>query len=263
MRRRYLGLIAGIMILTAGCSPASTEPVMSAEETAAATEVESQEDVSEVAEETKEEESGAAEESLKEAEESIRATEESLKAMEESLKEVEESLKAEAESAEAKKDNDYTKVVKEPDKYVKKQVRFSGTITRSASVGSASVQIVLAVDGDGEDKVVGEYKRSIVDTNLVVGDEITLSGEFQGMIRYRMQTGGAESLPTVNIEKIENIVKAEPETEAVPFSMPESAQTTIESSAAPESAPGSQGTDDPIGESETPDRTSPVISAGH
>ena len=237
MRRRCLGLLIGIMILAAGCSPAGTEPVMSAEETAAATGEESKEDVSGASEETNKEESGMAEsDSLKEAEESIHAAEESLKAMEESLKAVEESLKAEEESVEAGKDNDYAKVVKEPDKYVKKQVRFSGTITRSASVGTASVQIVLAVDGDGDDRVVGEYKRSIVDTNLAVGDEITLSGEFQGMIRYRMQTGGAESLPTINIEKIENIVKAEPETQAIPFSMPDPAQITTESSAAPESA---------------------------
>ena len=131
MRRRCLGLLIGIMILAAGCSPAGTEPVMSAEETAAATGEESKEDVSGASEETKKEESGMAEsDSLKKAEESIHAAEESLKAMEESLKAVEESLKAEEESVEAGKDNDYAKVVKEPDKYVKKQVLKSKTVSK-------------------------------------------------------------------------------------------------------------------------------------
>lgn len=267
MTKRYLGLILGVMILAAGCSSGNVEAVPSEEATAAAAE-ETQEDTSgEEPSHTEEEMESSTKEdiSLTEEKESLQAVEESLKAKEESLQAAEESLKAVEESVKSEEDSEYSDIVKSPEKYTKKNVKFSGTITRSASVGSTSVQIVLAVDGDAENRVVGEYKRSIVDTNLAVGDEITLSGEFQGLIRYRMQTGGAESLPTVNIEKIEDIVKAEPETEAVPFSMPE---TIEEAAGSPSAAPGlAAGIQDPgAGENiseETPSEGgSPVISAG-
>ncbi|MCI8660959.1 MAG: hypothetical protein HFG54_12085 [Lachnospiraceae bacterium] len=262
MTKRQVGLILGVVILTAGCVPANTE-VLSSEEAVETSALESAEETHEVSEKASDKESEA---SYKETEESLKAAEESLKAMEESLKAAEESLKAVEESMEAGKDNEYSMVVKEPEKYLKKQVQFSGTIIRSASVGSTSVQIVLAVNGDEENKAVGEYKRSIVDTSLVVGDEITLSGEFQGLIRYRMQTGGAESLPTINIEKIDNIVRAEPETQAaIPFSMPNPAETaTSEPSIAPDPHAEEKGSDtgENITEEEPTVQKAPVISAG-
>ena len=198
MKKKYLGVVAGIMLLAAGCASngtTETVPANAAEASAA----ESQE-------ETEKEEAKGGEA------ESLQAAEESLKAMEESLQAVEESLKAEEESRQADRDTDYDKLKEDPEAYLKKTVKFSGRIIRSAAVGSSSVQIVLAVDGAEEDRVVGEYRKSIVNGTLSTGDTITLSGEFQGIIRYRIQTGGADSLPTVNIEKIENIVRKEPET---------------------------------------------------
>ena len=256
MKKKYLGVVAGIMLLAAGCASngtTETVPANAAEASAA----ESQEETE------KEEAKGGEAESLEAARESLQAAEESLKAMEESLQAVEESLKAD-------RDTDYDKLKEDPEAYLKKTVKFSGRIIRSAAVGSSSVQIVLAVDGAEEDRVVGEYRKSIVNGTLSTGDTITLSGEFQGIIRYRIQTGGADSLPTVNIEKIENIVRKAaavtqpamnfPTAGAPTFNAAETAPVTdAPTVTATETAAASE---ENITEEETGSGTSPVISAG-
>lgn len=268
MKKKYLGVVAGIMLLAAGCASNGTTETVPAN-AAEASVAESQEETE------KEEAKGGEAESLEAARESLQAAEESLKAMEESLQAVEESLKAEEESRQADRDTDYDKLKEDPEAYLKKTVKFSGRIIRSAAVGSSSVQIVLAVDGAEEDRVVGEYRKSIVNGTLSTGDTITLSGEFQGIIRYRIQTGGADSLPTVNIEKIENIVRKEPETAAAvtqpamnfptagapTFNAAETAPVTdAPTVTATETAAASE---ENITEEETGSGTSPVISAGH
>lgn len=272
MKGNYAGAVIGIMLLAAGCSavssPAEATEVM-VEEAVETSAAESQEESApEKAENAKEEES------LKAAEESLQAAEESLKAVEESLQAAGESLKAEEESIQADKDTDYEKMTKNPEMYQKKTVKFSGEIIRSAAVGNTSVQIVLAVDGEKKNRVVGEYKKSIVDGTLSTGDKITLSGEFQGLIRYRMNTGGAESLPTVNIGKIENIVRKEPETTApqMAINAPSLEETVpVTDGVKPEeTAPVSDGsketeaveTREDVLDEETASETSPVISAG-
>ncbi len=270
MRGKYAGVVIGIMLLIAGCSSASGPAEVMSEETAEVSVEESQEEKT-----TEKEEKTQAEESLKAAEESLQAVEESLKAVEESLQAAGESLRAEEESIEADKDTDYEKMTKNPETYQKKTVKFSGEIIRSAAVGNTSVQIVLAVDGEKKNRIVGEYKRSMVDGTLSTGDKITLSGEFQGLIRYRMQTGGAESLPTVNIGKIENIVRKEPETKASQLVMEvptiEETIPVTEEGKPEETAPildslevtEAEETREDILDEATLSETSPVISAGN
>lgn len=273
MKKRYLGLMAGIMLLAAGCASgndaAGTVPANATEASAA----ESQEETAKEGTKNDGAKEGG-EESLDAARESLKAAEESLKAVEESLKAVEESLNAEEESRQADRDTDYDKLKEDPEAYLKKPVKFSGRIIRSAAVGSSSVQIVLAVDGAEEDRVVGEYKKSIVDGTLSTGDTITISGEFQGIIRYRMQTGGSDSLPTVGIEKIENIVRKEPETTAATLqpsmnfptadtqavNVPETATAPVADAPTAEETAAASGEN--ITEEETGSGTSPVISAG-
>lgn len=270
MRGKYAGVVIGIMLLIAGCSSASGPAEVMSEETAEVSVEESQEEKT-----TEKEEKTQAEESLKAAEESLQAVEESLKAVEESLQAAGESLRAEEESIEADKDTDYEKMTKNPETYQKKTVKFSGEIIRSAAVGNTSVQIVLAVDGEKKNRIVGEYKRSMVDGTLSTGDKITFSGEFQGLIRYRMQTGGAESLPTVNIGKIENIVRKEPETKASQLVMEvptiEETIPVTEEGKPEETAPildslevtEAEETREDILDEATLSETSPVISAGN
>lgn len=177
MKKKYLGVVAGIMLLAAGCASngtTETVPANAAEAGVAESEEETEK------EEAKEEAAkGGEEESLEAARESLQAAEESLKAMEESLQAVEESLSAEEESRQADRDTDYDKLKEDPEAYLKKTVKFSGRIIRSAAVGSSSVQIVLAVDGAEEDRVVGEYKKNIVNGTLSTGDTITLSENFR------------------------------------------------------------------------------------
>lgn len=274
MKKWYAGLIAAVMIAMAGCSSqSSTEAVSSAEASAEAEE--SQE--TEPEEEETEEAGEGKEESLQEARESMKAAEESLKALEESLQVAEESLQAAEESAQAEGESDFAALEKDPEKYEKKQVKFSGTVVRAAGIGNTSGQLVVAVDGDEKQRLVAEYKKSIVNTALAVGDKVTLTGEFQGIIRYRMQSGGAESMPTINVEKIEDIVKAVPETQAetqalfdVPETQPEGMQipageiTSGEPDETEPSADSSEGDGDngEIMDAEPSAETSPVISAG-
>lgn len=267
MKKSHLGIILGIMVLAAGCAPQSAEMAAS-EEAVESTETESpadtQEEVPEEAD-TSEETQKEEENTAKEAEESIRAAEESLKAMEESLKEAESSLAEESEQS--GKETNYAKLKEKPEDYLKKQVRFSGRIVRFASIDSTAAQIVLAVDEKESNRIVGEYKKRIVSTNLAVGDRITLSGEFLGMVRYRMQTGGTENMPTIDIGEITNVIKAEPETAAVP--LPASSAEEMEWDVSGEnlsediepSDADSQASQEIEEESESEQR-SPVISAG-
>ena len=270
MKKSHLGIMLGIMVLAAGCAPQSAE-MAAIEETVESTETEGPEDTREDASEeadTSEEGQKAEADIAKEAEESIRAAEESLKAMEESLKEAESSLAEESEESEQSgKETNYAKLKEKPEDYLKKQVRFSGRIVRFASIDSTAAQIVLAVDEKESNRIVGEYKQRIVSTNLAVGDRITLSGEFLGMVRYRMQTGGTENMPTIDIGEITNVIKAEPETAAV--TLPAPAAEEIERNVSGEnlseetesSAADSQASQEIEEEGESGQR-SPVISVG-
>lgn len=267
MKKHYFGMLLGIMVLAAGCSVQSTGVAPGREEAEAATSESQAEPEAETAkeEETSEKDTAKKEAAHKSAEESIQAAEESLKAMEESLKAVEESLAAE-EQEQPGGITDYAKLVGNPGDYLQKQVRFSGRIVRFAPIGSTAVQIVLAADGKESKRVVGEYKRNIVNTGLAVGDQITLSGEFQGMVRYRMQTGGTESMPTVDIEEIRDIVKAQPETVAATFpaaAATDGMGTNGETTPEPGTEPGQESQEpQEIEEESESESRSPVISAG-
>ncbi|MCI9161769.1 MAG: hypothetical protein HFG59_00675 [Lachnospiraceae bacterium] len=266
MKKFYLGMLFGIMVLAAGCGSQSAGAVASGEETETTVAESQTETEAETEKETEASEKDNTDkgEAQKDAEESIQAAEESLKALEESLKAAEESLAAEEEQPD--RITDYGKLVGVPSDYLQKQVRFTGRIVRFAPIGSTEAQIVLAVNGRESNRVVGEYKRNIVNTDLAVGDQITLSGEFQGMVRYRMQTGGTESMPTVDIEEIRDIVKAQPETLAATLpetSAPEGMETNEETTPEGGAEPGqeSQGSQE-IGEESESGQQSPVISAG-
>lgn len=268
MKKHYFGMLLGIMVLAAGCSvqsagiaPGREEAEAAASESQAEPEAETPKE-----EETSEKDAAKKEKEHKAAEESIQAAEESLKAMEESLKAAEESLAAAEEQEQQGGVTDYAKLVGNPGDYLQKQVRFSGRIVRFAPIGSTAVQIVLAADGKDSKRVVGEYQRNIVNTGLAVGDQITLSGEFQGMVRYRMQTGGTESMPTVDIEEIRDIVKAQPETVAATFpaaAATDGMGTNGETTPEPGTEPGQESQEpQEIEEESESESRSPVISAG-
>ncbi len=258
MKKHGFILLACVIILMAGCSSANVPADV---DTMSAEVAEGEQDSGKDEEkEHKEETENGSGESLKAAEESLKAAEESIKAAEESLKAAEESIKA-AESSMAEEQEEsgitYSQLVSSPEKYENKNVSFSGKIIRSAAVNTSVMQIVLAVNGSNSTRLVGEYPRNITGVTLATGDQISMSGWYSGIKRYRMDSGRVESLPMVEIEEIRDIVKAVRETQPAT-----EAETSayIETTATMETAEPETEIPEESGNVES--GSSPVISAG-
>lgn len=215
MKKFGFMVLAGVIALAAGCSSGNvTNTSDEAAETTGTVGVTVEETEEPSPQEREAEESlEAAIESLTAAEESLAEKEESLEAMEESLSEAAESLGIAAE--EKPEDTvDYATLVKTPDEYKNKDVTFTGTVVQAVALNESTMQLLMAVGGDDASRMVGEYAPALTDSKLGKGDNITIGGTFEGVMRYRMGSGEKVSLPSVSLSEIRVNSKAEPETTA-------------------------------------------------
>ncbi len=237
MKRYGLVILAGVMMLAVGCSSGNVTNSTDAAETSAAAAESSAEDGSDEMKEA-EESIAEAEESIMAAEESIAEAEESIAEAEESLAEIEESLSEAEEEAEEDGDIPYDELTRTPDDYKGKNVTYYGTVVQAVSLNSKTMQLLLAVDEDDSTRLVGEYAPSLVDEKLAKGDTVTVSGKFEGVMRYRMGSGEKVSLPSVTLESIDIESKAETEEteESVVPTLPASSDAAVQTGAAESAA---------------------------
>jgi hypothetical protein len=95
----------------------------------------------------------------------------------------------------------YDQLARTPDKYKDKKVKFSGKVVQVME-GDDSIQIRLAVKGDYDKIIYGEYLKSIVSSRILEDDQITIYGTSVGTISYESTMGGTITIPGVYIEKI-------------------------------------------------------------
>lgn len=97
----------------------------------------------------------------------------------------------------------YNQLARTPDKYKDKKVKFSGKVIQVIEGGDDdSIQIRLAVKGDYDKIIYGEYLKSIVSSRVLEDDQITIYGTSVGTISYESTMGGVITIPGVYIEKI-------------------------------------------------------------
>jgi len=98
----------------------------------------------------------------------------------------------------------YDQLARTPDEYKEKKVKFKGEVIQLIeNEGNDTVQIRLAVNGDYDTVIFGEYDRDIVTSRVLENDKITIFGKSAGLISYESTIGGTITIPSVWIEKIE------------------------------------------------------------
>ena len=96
----------------------------------------------------------------------------------------------------------YNQLARTPDDYKGKKVKFYGKVVQVIEDDDA-VQIRLAVNGDYDTILFGEYATSTVSSRVLEDDMITIYGTSVGTISYQSTMGGKITIPGVYIEKID------------------------------------------------------------
>lgn len=113
---------------------------------------------------------------------------------------------AAAQAAEAAKGYEtgitYDQLARTPNDYINKKVKFSGKVIQVLE-GDGDINIRLAVDGNYDNIILGEYDSSIVSSRVLENDTITIYGYSLGTTSYQSVMGGTITIPAVYIEKID------------------------------------------------------------
>ena len=152
-------------------------------------------------------------EEKKKTEAEAKASEEKRLAEEQAKKEAEEKAKAEAEAkakaeAEAKEKQGYNtgitydQLARTPDDYLAEKVKFRGKVLQVME-GDDYISIRLAVNGDYDNVIYGQYESSIVSSRVLEDDNITIYGLSSGLVTYKSTMGAQISIPGVMIDKID------------------------------------------------------------
>ena len=158
----------------------------------------------------KEAEAKAKAEELKKKEEAAKAKKEAEEKAAQAKQEAEEKAAAEAAAKkaeeEAKKGYDtgitYDQLARNPDDYMLEKIKFSGKVVQVME-GDGFTQIRLAVKGDYDTILYGEFTADTVESRILEDDNITVMGLSSGLITYESTIGGKISIPGIMIEKIE------------------------------------------------------------
>lgn len=142
----------------------------------------------------------------KAAEEKRLAEEKAKKEAEEKAKkEAEEKAKAEAEAKEKQGYNTgitYDQLARTPDDYIAEKVKFKGKVLQVME-GDGYTAIRLAVNGDYDNVIYGQYTSDAVNSRVLEDDTITIYGTSTGLFTYQSTMGGQISIPGVMIDKID------------------------------------------------------------
>lgn len=144
---------------------------------------------------------------LSEAEVTLKAKEKKKKLKELELEEATAKAKKKAvKEAEEKKGYNtritFDQLARTPDKYLLKKVKFTGKAIQVIE-DSEKTQIRLAVNSDYGKIILIEYKNSLVKSRVLTNDKITIYGISNGLISYQSTLGGNITIPSVQVEKID------------------------------------------------------------
>lgn len=249
MRKYVFAAVLSVMILAAGCSSESSntsiEPVNEETTTAVVTtaaEVSGEGQIDQEALDATLESLEARAKELDALAESLGSVEESLIEMEASVQEVMSSIAEETTEEETEEETTaavaYKDLVESASEYMDQEVTYTGSVVQAAAVDSDTLQILIAVDDDDSERLVGEFDKSLLSDALSHGDTVTVKGTFDGVNRYLMGNGERVELPSLKISEISvvSVAATEPETEAeAAAAETETSETVTET--VPETAP--------------------------
>lgn len=128
------------------------------------------------------------------------------------LAEEEERIRKEKEAEAKKKEEEekkgyntgitYKQLVRTPDDFIGKKVKFSGKVVQVMD-GDKETQIRLAVNGSYDTILYCGYDPNILDFRILKDDQITIYGEFMGLYSYQSTGAGVITIPCVLVEKME------------------------------------------------------------
>lgn len=96
----------------------------------------------------------------------------------------------------------YSQLARTPDDYMFKKVKFKGKVIQVME-GTDTIQIRLAVNGNYDNVLLGEYSSNIVESRILEDDYITVYGVSAGLITYESTMGGNITIPSIAIAKID------------------------------------------------------------
>lgn len=100
-------------------------------------------------------------------------------------------------------DTTYERLARNPDKYIGKYVKYTGTITQIIQVDEEYSGFRMNVDDDYKQNLVVVYEKEIIDYNLLEDDEITIYGVSMGTVSYDSVLGGEITVPSVQAVMID------------------------------------------------------------
>ncbi len=209
MRNYWAGVMLGAAVLTSGCfGKAAPAETLAVPESSVEVYIEVTEPETEPEAET---EGSAAAEVPTETEETLDAAGE-VSELSEEEQTSEETLTSQEEASFSLRL--YKQLVENPTAYQNQVIVFSGSVIRAASDGASTSQIVLAVEGREPAKLVCDYQEGLIDLKLMAGDQVTVTGIFQALNRYRMDSGEIETLPAIQVTSFDTVTLAARETKA-------------------------------------------------
>ncbi len=142
-----------------------------------------------------------------EAKKQAREEADRLAAEREAQEEAERKAEEEARLAEEAKGYEtgitFEQLSRNPNDYINKKVKFTGSILQIIEGDTGVNMIRLATDGRYDDIILAHYLTDIIDVRLLEDDEITIYGVFKGLMSYETVLGSSVTLPYILIDRIE------------------------------------------------------------
>ncbi len=142
-----------------------------------------------------------------EAKKQAREEADRLAAEREAQEEAERKAEEEARLAEEAKGYEtgitFEQLSRNPNDYINKKVKFTGSILQIIEGDTGVNMIRLATDGRYDDIILAHYLTDIIDVRPLEDDEITIYGVFKGLMSYETVLGSSVTLPYILIDRIE------------------------------------------------------------
>lgn len=98
------------------------------------------------------------------------------------------------------KELDYEDVVRNPNNHSKEYEIYSGTVTQVR--GSGDVTITVAYNGSTDYLTSVSYSSDLLDSNVLVGDTVTIYGKLDHVANVTTEAGNSETIPVLEAAAI-------------------------------------------------------------
>ena len=96
----------------------------------------------------------------------------------------------------------YEDLARYPDEYEGQKVKLTGTVVQVVE-GSSTISIRMAVNGDYDCIIYGQFDEDILEARLLEDDTITIYGTSVGTVSYESVLGATITIPGILIDKID------------------------------------------------------------